>query len=122
EAVEAAAPATPFPFSTVTVVERRGNKGRAAAFVSAGEEVACLDVAARAPWSIGLARSAAAAITSASSSRVAIPAATTAMVRHGWREADDNACSTGSIGFAAAGLDPSLALPQQQRRRSRPSK
>ena len=82
EAVAAAAPAIPLPFRMVTRTTRRARIGVVGAFGFAGA-AACLMAAARAFWATGLAMSAVPTTTRPSSSRVATPAATTAIVRQG---------------------------------------
>ena len=85
EASAAAAPETPLPFRIVTEIEPRGRSGsdlrlRAWCFADGG----CFAASERARCMTGLAISATPTITSPSSSSVAIPAATTAIVRQGW--------------------------------------
>ena len=74
------------PFSTVTETRRRGSSGPT--FVAAGFfTTAGFAAAARASfwawWRTGFASSAIATISSPTSSSIAIPVATTAIVRHG---------------------------------------
>ena len=83
EASVAAAPATPLPFRIVTEVRRRGSSGSIGSglgFVTAG---VFADAWAIARCAIGFATSATPTITRTSSSSVATPAMTTAIVRHG---------------------------------------
>src|ERR1051325_3851053 len=100
----------PFALSTVTRTDLRGSRGRA--FGGVASAVACFTTAARARAAIGFASSAVPATTRPTSSSVAIPAATTAIVRQEWRVGFGKTCSTGSIGFAACLLDPSTAAPE----------
>src|SRR6266511_5588393 len=106
EASAAAAPLIPLPFRIATEVEPRGRSGLAGAL--AGLAGLCLAAAsARAWWITGFASIAAPTTTSPISSSVAIPAATTAIVRQEWLWGLDRACSTGIARFAAAAPDPS---------------